>query len=312
MKLLTATSIVSLATLFAVSAANAADVYGRDTPHDAYQDAPVRMNWSGLYVGGAIGHGQADHDLSVRDFFKDFCDTNDSHLNADFDPFKDDDRPWLDDDLLVGNGVLDCDNTAGDFDWNADNGTVIPGDSQKTASFDADASGLVGDVRLGYDQQAGRFLFGVFGTYGFSDVSKDVNQDILDVDGNVLATLDDIERGEDWSIGGRAGFLMNERALLYILAAYTQTDYTFGGLGDNGSDKDITFSGVTVGGGIEFAVAENVFLGVEGTHTFYDDETVFSAYDEADNIGTSVSDDLSETRIMGTLKIKLNNGVFGN
>jgi hypothetical protein len=68
--LLTSTSIAALATLFAVSApANAADVYDGRTPSDAYvQDGPEPGNWSGGFVGGALGYGAANYELSGPGF----------------------------------------------------------------------------------------------------------------------------------------------------------------------------------------------------------------------------------------------------
>jgi outer membrane immunogenic protein len=111
-----------------------------------------------------------------------------------------------------------------------------------------------------------------------------------------------IEKGDEWSIGARAGLLVNDRTLAYILAAYTQTEYSFG-------DTDITFDGVTVGGGVEFALTQNVFLGVEGTHTFYGEELLGDTNDGNDASGLRAYDEIGETKVMGTLKIKLNSGL---
>jgi outer membrane immunogenic protein len=183
--------------------------------------------------------------------------------------------------------------------------SAVEGDSREVAGLDGvSSSGLIGDVRVGYDQQMGRFVVGAFGTYGFNDMSTSISGGGINVN---LA-----EKGEEWSVGARAGLLVNERTLAYILAAYTESDYSFSGINATGDAKEVTFSGVTVGGGVEFALTQNVFLGVEGTHTFYGEETIADNYVAATNTGTTLEDELSETRVMGTLKIKLNNGVFGN
>jgi opacity protein-like surface antigen len=122
-----------------------------------------------------------------------------------------------------------------------------------------------------------------------------------------------LERGDDWSVGVRAGKLLSERTLLYILAAYTQTEYEASGtFNGDAFSQTTTFDGITVGGGIEHALTHNVFLGIEGTHTFYNGEDIFNHYDPAANVGTAIYDDLGETKLLATIKLKLNNGVFGN
>jgi opacity protein-like surface antigen len=267
------------------------------------------VNWSGFYLGGAIGYGNANHDLSVRDYFKDYC--SDDTADLDFDPFGNKDRDdtlatRIDKAVVPTTDWLSCETVThgnpykifpakeGDF-------ATVPGDSREIAHLDGlNSTGIVGDVRAGYDQQlSNRFLVGVFGTYGFSN---------MDADGSVAGVGSfKLERGDDWSAGVRAGVLVNNSTLLYALAAYTQTEYDLS-VTDGAAtlSKTTTFDGITVGAGIELAVANNVFFGIEGTHTFYDKETIFDAYDADSNVGASVSDDLSETKILGTLKIKLN------
>lgn len=297
----------------------AADLRGsaKDGPSN-YAPESRGINFSGFYIGGAIGYGNANHDLSVRDYFKDYC----ADVGEEFDPFENSDR---DDTLASINGdklttnprfrtacntqtgraasesVTAISTTPG---WNT---TGVAGDSREVASLDGlNSTGIVGDVRLGYDQQMGRFVVGVFGSYGLSGMEAEGTNTLF---GEHFT----LERGDDWSVGVRAGLLVNERTLLYILAAYTQTEYDLRITeGDESRSKTTTFDGVTVGGGVEFAVASNVFLGIEGSHTFYGEETIFDAYDGKANVGTKIVDDLDETRVLGTLKVKLNNGLFGN
>lgn len=275
----------------------------------------VKVNWSGFYVGGAIGYGNANHDLTLHDYFKDFCYDDEV---VELNPFEDENykrpaREWTLD-KKIGNYGLDdvaasCEDLARTrrtppVTTNAGYVTV-PGDSREIASLDGlNSTGVVGDFRLGYDQRMGRFLVGLFGTYGLSN---------MDADGTNALFGDSftLERGDDWSVGARAGILVNDSTLLYALAAYTQTEYDLTiSDGEASLSQATTFDGITVGGGVEFAVTNNVFLGLEGTHTFYDEETIFDVYDADKNVGTSVNDELGETRIMGTLKIKLNSDLF--
>lgn len=327
----TSVSAAVLAISFAAPAL-AADVYNPGSSKDAPVsfDAP-KVSWSGLYIGGAIGYGNANHDLTVNDYFKDFC--SNETTDTDFDPFDDGDREdtlenigknladsGYPDWLKLAKSRTDCAtrnghvpptgdaNISGDYPVSTDTGDAsVAGDSREVGSLDGlNSTGIVGDIRLGYDQQVNRFIIGIFGSYGLSSMEAEGTNTLF---GDSFT----LERGDDWSIGARAGVLVNDRTLLYILAAYTQTEYDLSFTqGDETSSKTTTFDGVTVGGGVEFALASNVFLGIEGTHTFYGSETIFDTYDSATNVGQSVEDDLGETKIMGTLKLKLNTGLFGN
>lgn len=259
----------------------------KDVPSDYAQSAGM-VNWSGFYIGGAIGYGNSSHNLSVNEFFKDYCDQNGT---TDTTPFSDDDK-----DETSASDISGC--TGGTR-------KVVSGDSRELAHLDGvNASGLVGDVRLGYDHARGRYLFGVYGTYGFNNMEADAA-----IFGD-FATAS-IEKQDEWFVGARAGYLVAPRTLAYVLAGYSQTDYDFtGSFGGKSATKSVTFDGITVGGGLEFALAGNLFLGLEATHTFYGEETVAEAYSVSKNEGVNLKDDLDETKVMGTLKIKLNNGLF--
>lgn len=95
--------------------------------------------------------------------------------------------------------------------------------------------------------------------------------------------------------------------MAYVLAAYTEADYEFAFIGADGGSKDVTFGGVTIGGGIEHALTNTIFVGAEGTYTRFEGEELLGdlAYNEDANRGLSLTDDLSELKVMGTLKIKL-------
>ena len=109
------------------------------------------------------------------------------------------------------------------------------------------------------------------------------------------------KKGKEWSIGGRAGALLSPDTMVYGLFAYTEADFDH-----NVSDVFInltpgteTVSGYTFGGGIEHALNNNVFLGVEGTYTNFDTFNI-----EDDISCERIVVDPSELRVMGTLKIK--------
>jgi len=155
---------------------------------------------------------------------------------------------------------------------------------------------VTGGFQLGYDQQIGRFVLGVVGSYDFSDAEFEFSTPIP-------AKTAGASKGEEWSIGGRAGVLLSPRTMVYGLLAYTEADF----------DHDVTevftklpsgtetVSGYTFGGGIEHAVSDNVFIGIEGTYTDFE---TFNIADDASCERIVVDPD--ELRVLGTLKIKIN------
>lgn len=205
---------------------------------------------------------------------------------------------------------------------NANHDTTL--DVYETQDFDKDgvtsvdiltldglnSSGFVGGVNGGFDQQFGRFVVGVFGSYDWTNMETELG--IFPGVGGPTYTL---EKEDEWSVGVRGGFLVNQRTLVYLLAAYTETEYSLNGPGVDAAgpalNKEVTFAGVTAGGGIEFAITQNVYAGLEYTHFFGDEENWLDTCNAVANCpgGLRVSDDLSEDKIMATLKFKLNGGL---
>lgn len=254
-------STVALAT-FLASPATASDLFNgsvKDAPGEvvSYRAAP---NFTGFYIGGRAGYGNANHDLSL-------------------DVFYEEDETVKSGELLGLDGL--------------------------------NSSGFIGGGQVGFDKQMGRFVVGVFGSYDFSNMET-----TLDIGNGFPEGVGySLEKEYEWDAGIRAGVLVNPSTLVYALAAYTETEYSLNGPGVSdaeGLDSEKTFSGVKVGGGIEFAATNNIFLGLEGTHTFYGEETWFSSCEDGcSGSDIQVNDELSETKIMGTLKIKLNSGIGG-
>lgn len=326
MKMISTLAAGAALSAMVATGALASDLNGGSLKDSGGNFANPVVNWTGLYIGGSIGYGNAKHDLSLHDYFKDFCADKIMAARPDFDPFNRRKRKHTvenhnNDHLGSGDANDPTDEyfrtsceartgraDGGDVDTLPDNtvtdDVTIPGDSREIGNLNGvNSAGLVGDGRIGFDVQRGRFVFGVFGAYGFNDMEADGK--------GALSGLGDfsLEKGQEWSAGARAGILVNPRTLAYIMAAYTQTDYDLTIHGEGGSSHETTFDGVTVGGGVEFAVTNNVFLGIEGSHTFYGKETIFDEYDAERNEGTRLDDKLGETKVMGTLKIKLNSGL---
>jgi len=141
--------------------------------------------------------------------------------------------------------------------------------SSKTEHADG---GLV-SLLYGYDRQVcDRFVVGVFGDIDLSDITRGSSDDH-----NALQ----IDRG--WSVGGRAGFLLNDRTLLFATAGYTQAHFQNDGWWDidNGSTilhgrHSRVFGGYFVGGGIESRLTDNFYLRGEVRYSDYSREVTNS------------------------------------
>jgi outer membrane immunogenic protein len=267
----TKATLFALTTLLLSSSAFAADVFSGDKSlkDDKNYASGEIVNWSGFYIGGQVGYGHSNHELSVH-----------QHTPE----------------IVVGDEEADLATT-----------------SEEIANINGfGGAGFVGGGRLGYDHAFGRFLVGVYGEYNTSNIENEVSfagSPFSSGGGEGTYTL---EKDNEWSIGVRAGVLVAPRTLTYLLAAYTQSEYSLNGLteGDReaGWKDGVTMDGVTVGAGVEYAVASNIFVGLEGLYTFYGEETLFDNRELG--IGQTETIDTDELKVMGTLKIKLNG--FGN
>jgi opacity protein-like surface antigen len=288
-------SAVALAAFFA-SPALSADLKGDPTAADYAAERP--FSWTGFYIGGRLGYGNANHELSLDQYHGSYCfDKKNNEGDVPVQP-EDSFDPGYYVSGLNEDGT--CDTEEGQ--------ALVDGASREVASLNGlNSSGLTGGGQIGFDYQIGRrFVVGVFGSYDLSQM--DTTASIVGID------FDLIEKGDEWSIGARAGFLLHPRVMAYVLAAYTEAEWTFGDAA-LGGDKEVTFSGVTVGGGLEYALTQNVFLGIEGTHTFYGEEKIFdSGTFEGDPMGNGIrlNDEIGETKVLGTLKIKLNSDIGSN
>lgn len=80
-----------------------------------------------------------------------------------------------------------------------------------------------------------------------------------------------------WSAGGRAGFLATPNILLYGLVGYTHAEATL--KSDYLTEsKDLSFDGVTFGGGVDFRVGGNWFLKLEYRYALYGSDEISSYY----------------------------------
>jgi outer membrane immunogenic protein len=124
--------------------------------------------------------------------------------------------------------------------------------------------GGLGTVEVGYDRQFGRLVAGVFFNYDFTTISSSISAGGVQIN----ADLDNL-----WTVGGRVGYLVNPGALAYVLAGYTQANFSLPSFihGDNPS-------GFTIGGGLETKLDSHWYLKAEYRFTSFDTETLARFY----------------------------------
>lgn len=294
-----------------VGQAGAADVYkgglkdGDVGPMEFAEGGIV--NWSGFYIGGAVGYGKAQHDVEVRQY-------GGGRAEIPGTP----EIPAVPASCSIGEVNKDgdgCKNKDAVFTKGKAGIAAIPAipavDAIQFGAVGLDGiggDGFIGGGRLGYDFAIGRFLVGVFGEYNFSNVESNLDMSFFGTGASYS-----LEKDNEWTVGVRAGAVIAPRTLAYALIGYTESDFSLNGPGIAATatfDPERTLSGVTFGGGVEYALSGNIFLGLEGQYTLYDKETWFDGRDAVGN-GTVIDAETDELKVLGTMKIKLNRDVFG-
>ena len=152
-------------------------------------------------------------------------------------------------------------------------------DMTGVGSVDVDGlstQGMVVSPHIGCDLQLDRVVVGGFADYSWHNDSEfSITADIPGLfTGDVAKTAIDHE----WSVGGRAGFLVNDDLLAYGLVAYSKMsmdDLTgLGGTPIEYSYEIREMTGWALGGGLEASLGNGWFLKGEYRYTMYDVETV--------------------------------------
>ena len=146
-----------------------------------------------------------------------------------------------------------------------------------------DVEGFVIGGHIGYNWQVNSFVFGLEADGSYAD--QDVTIDPFFAETDFLA-----------SIRGRLGFAA-DRFLIYGTggAAFTGVNY---GNDATGFEDDVDYFGWVAGGGIEYAITDNITLGVEYLH--YD----FSGEDVILNTGPAIDSEMTNDVIRGRLSVK--------
>jgi outer membrane immunogenic protein len=156
-----------------------------------------------------------------------------------------------------------------------------------TRKRSAGADGVLGTVQIGYDYQfaASRWVVGAFADYDWENFSSS-HEETINNHGVVTWDNHQITLEDQWSIGGRFGFLSSPDTLVYALLAYTQAQEKASRSGDptwvdvNGHpwgdlSGTATLDGIMVGAGFETHLKDNWFLKLEYRFSQFGGETAW-------------------------------------
>ena len=134
--------------------------------------------------------------------------------------------------------------------------TAAP-NTQLGPNISTGADGWFGTVQVGCDYQFNNFVVGVFGDYDFMSVRGDTT-----IGGTFAPSIVGSQKlDSQWSIGGRAGYLVLPQLLTYVSGGYTQghwksTNLTpFAGLVPTNTLPGSTKGGWFIGTGDEYALS---------------------------------------------------------
>jgi outer membrane immunogenic protein len=193
-------------------------------------------------------------------------------------------------------------NAGGKWITNSDN-TVTVGGTSFTLSGNNDSSWIAGG-QLGYNWQApgSQWVFGIEGDIDAQDFSK---TRVLGTAIGPFIPGDAFSVESKWqaSIRGRIGYAW-DRVLLYGTGgvAFTQLKGSVSLVGLGTVTDDTTVVGGTVGGGLEYAVTNNLSLGVEGRYTWYGDQTFNGGTLAAAVVQDKIN--LNTAEVMGKINFK--------
>ena len=122
-----------------------------------------------------------------------------------------------------------------------------------TPAAAADFEGFRVGVNAGYadGDGEGAFTYAINAGYDFN-----LNGAVI---GAQVELGDTDETGRDIAVSARAGGVVGERVLLYAHGGYTNLEVA-----------DINLDGVRVGGGIEYAVSDNIYVNAEYRYSNYE------------------------------------------
>ncbi len=248
-------------------------------------------SWTGLYIGGGGGYGSATYDERIELFCFE-CSDGDGPL-AQFGPI----------DIL----------------------SIF-------AENDFGGKGPLGTIEGGFDFQIGEnFVVGVLASYDWTDIksSSEIGIGVCFEPSCGPTSAESVIEGElgigytltaedTWSILGRFGYLVTPDVLAYGLVGYSETsmngrlsgidsaDVTGGWDGYELASYDFTLKGLTLGGGLEAKVTENIHAKVEYRYIDYDTLTNFVPIGAGERDGIEFTTNASQQTVRGVVSYHFN------
>ena len=187
--------------------------------------------------------------------------------------------------------------------WATLDDTVTAGGTSVTFNSDTASSWIAGG-QVGYNWQApgSPWVFGVEGDIDAQDFNRSL---IVATAIGPFVAGDAFSVKSDWqaSLRGRIGYAM-DRVLLYATGgvAFTEVKGTASLVGLGVFTDDTTRVGGTIGGGLEWAVWNNISLGVEGRYTWYGHEN----FNSGTILGVPVTNtiNLNTAEVMGKINFR--------
>jgi outer membrane immunogenic protein len=133
---------------------------------------------------------------------------------------------------------------------------------------------FAGGFQIGYLRQFDQFVVGLEGSVTFVDADALLLENPLPAGNDYRTTTD---AGEVYAITGRFGLAL-DRFLPYAKVGYAWTDAEFdasfiSGAARTSISNTFDFSGWVYGGGLEYALTNNLSIGVEYLHYDFDSES---------------------------------------
>jgi outer membrane immunogenic protein len=144
--------------------------------------------------------------------------------------------------------------------------------SEDGANGGGDIDGVIGGIIGGWNFQSGNWVFGIEGDFGWTGA---------DGTGDICCETDEIVEiytyDMDWNahVRGRAGITLGEegRTLLFVAGGLAIANFKVGEQGVQGWTDGGTFTGWTIGGGVNHAFSNNFIAGLEVLYDDYGSKT---------------------------------------
>ncbi|NNC60424.1 MAG: porin family protein [Erythrobacter sp.] len=135
---------------------------------------------------------------------------------------------------------------------------------------DQSAEGAVYGAAIGYDVDLGAVVIGPEAEFAWSSAKTDFNNG--DFEGFGFGNVD---AGRDMYLGARIGAKVGDRALAYVKGGYTNAKLDIrSNDGTREFNEDYDLDGYRVGGGVEYAINQNMFVNAEYRYSNYSEAEV--------------------------------------